>query len=144
MIDINNFEKLMNDLLVISNVFSYVIRTRRTTVELATDSEKKIIQIFDKYLIDNLEVEAWPGTKLLGHKAHIFYYQFNLESSKLLTNISNSIFEWVHPNKPEDLCFYKDKIPVFGSIAHEKYCFTINDKGEYTYINENNEYSKDI
>jgi len=29
----------------------------------------------------------------------------------------------VHPDKPEDLCFYKDDIPVFASISHERESF---------------------
>lgn len=114
----NNFDyiELLEELLKISNKFSFVIRSDY----IITEAETIILNLFEKYLLLETEVDAWPGTILLyGKKARIFYYSFTKESSDFLKKISNSLYEWLHPEKPEDLCFYNDEIPVFASISHE-------------------------
>jgi len=115
--DISGYSELLGELLIISNRFSFVIRSDY----VITESENKILVLFEKFLISRDEVVSWPGTALLyGKKAHIFYYPFNQETILLLKKISNDLFEWLHPEKPEDICFYMDKEPVFVSISHER------------------------
>ena len=114
---ISRYSELLEELLKIANTFSFVIRSNYAI----TESENIILETFEKYLLLREEVESWPGTILLyGKRAHIFYYSFNQETLSLLLKISNDLFEWLHPYKPEDLCFYKNKKPVFVSISHER------------------------
>ena len=110
-----NYTELLEELLKISNKFSFVIRSDY----IITEAEKNILSLFEKYLLLETEVEAWPGTILYGNKARIFFYSFNKESLGLLKKTSNNLYEWLHPEKPEDLCFYKNENPVFASISHE-------------------------
>jgi hypothetical protein len=111
-----NYTKLLEELLKISNKFSFVIRSD----DILTEAETSILNLFEKYLLYETEVEAWPGTELFyGGKARIFYYSFTKETFDLLIKTSNSLYEWLHPEKPEDLCFYNNETPVFASISHE-------------------------
>jgi len=123
MIDNNfNYTELLEKLLKISNKFSFVIRSDYTV----TEAEKNILSLFEKYLLLKTEVGTWPGTILYyGKKARIFYYSFNKETFDLLKKTSNNLYEWLHPEKPEDLCFYMNEIPVFASVSHECDCYFI-------------------
>ena len=118
----NNYTELLEKLLEIANKFSFVIRSDYTI----TKAEINILKSFEKYLLLETETESWPGTILLyGKKARIFYYPFRQETFELLKEAGNDLYEWLHPEKPEDLCFYRDEKPVFASISHERDCFFI-------------------
>jgi hypothetical protein len=118
--DFTNYKELLNFLLNISNKFSFVIRTNYKI----TKEEMEILRLFNKYLIYEDNVASWPGTNLLyGKTAHIYYYDFKQESFELLLKISNTLYEWEHPQKPEDLCFYNNADAIFASITHEKYSY---------------------
>jgi hypothetical protein len=120
---IDNYTELLEKLLKISNKFSFVIRTNY----LITEAEKNILYLFKNYLLLETEVEAWPGTILYyGKKSRIFYYSFNKKTFDLLRKTSDSLYEWLHPEKPEDLCFYKNETPVFVSISHEHNSYFVN------------------
>ena len=68
------YPELLSELLKISNKFSFVIRPEYTI----TETEKDILNLFEKFLLLETEIEAWPGTILLyGKKARIFYYSYN-------------------------------------------------------------------
>jgi hypothetical protein len=127
-----DYTELLEELLKISNKFSFVIRSNY----LITEAQKNILRLFENYLSLETEVEAWPGTILsYGAKARIFYYSFNKESFELLKKTGNSLYEWLHPEKPEDLCFYKNEVPVFASISHEHDSyFIMRDRQDLSYI----------
>jgi len=122
----NEYTELLKGLLRISNKFSFVIRSDYTI----TENEKSVLGLFLKYLLFEDEVESWPGTVLYGKKARIFYYTFNQETFELLMKTSSDIYEWLHPEKPEDLCFYDGDKPVFASISHEHDSFLIENDGK--------------
>lgn len=62
-----------------------------------------------------------PGTELLGHFANIYYYKIDDNAKEVLKKYANSLYEWLSPNLPEDLCFFKENKEVWlASIAHEK------------------------
>jgi hypothetical protein len=42
--------------------------------------------------------------------------------------ISDDLFQWIHPDKPEDLCFYNNDVPVFVSISHERDSYFITEE----------------
>ncbi|GMO47712.1 MAG: hypothetical protein Ta2G_03300 [Termitinemataceae bacterium] len=115
-----DFTELLTTLLGLSNEFSYIIRRDY----IITEEEKEILNNFKEHLLYEDVVDSWPGTKLLcGKKANIFFYRFNQQSCELLINMNKELYEWQHPYMPEDLCFYKNSIPIFASIAHEKYSY---------------------
>jgi hypothetical protein len=117
------YSELLNELLRISNKFSFVIRSNYTISE----TEKNILSLFRRFLLLETEVKTWPGTILLyGKKARIYYYAFNQETFELLKEVSNDLYEWLHPEKPEDLCFYNNDEPIFASISHERDSFFLS------------------
>ena len=110
------YPELLKKMLEISNRFSFVLRPNYTI----TKSEEDILSLFEQYLIFKAEVDSWPGTILYGKKAKIFYYSYSDETYKLLLGICDNLYEWLHPEKPEDLCFYYNDKSIFASISHEQ------------------------
>lgn len=50
----------------------------------------------------------WPSTNLFDDIATVYYFKTTPEALKILKDKSNSFFQWLHPELPEDLCFFKD------------------------------------
>jgi hypothetical protein len=122
-LNVIGLESILNCLLNYANRFSFVIRNK----EFITVEEKKVIDLFQPFEFQRKETSEWPGTKLLGgKKSTIFYYYFNQNTYKLLLQECKALYGWLHPNRPEDLCFYVDTIPVFASISHEQDSFFLN------------------
>jgi hypothetical protein len=73
------------------------------------------------HLISDKRVTAWPGTQLLGGApATMRIYALNDFSAKVLAEASG-LYGWQHPNRPEDLTFYRaDGTVWMASIAHEE------------------------
>ena len=91
----------------------------------------------EKYLVDYRLVLEWPGTKLLWEedKAQLYTYYLNNETSFILYNCEDYLFNWIHPEKPEDLVFYKNDNPFFISITHERDAyFELRDEGEHSIL----------
>lgn len=61
----------------------------------------------------------WVSEKLAGNTANVYYYKTDSLAREIIKNASNSLYSWVHPNLPEDLCFIKDGKPWLINIAHE-------------------------
>jgi hypothetical protein len=116
-------EGILDSLLNYANRFSFVIRNK----ESITAEEKKVIDLFQPFEFQRKETFEWPGTKLFGRrKATVFYYFYNQNTYKLLLKECKELYGWLHPNRPEDLCFYVNTIPVFASISHERDSFFLN------------------
>lgn len=85
-------------------------------------SEKAMdrIRTLTPFEIERKKTAEWPGTKLLGHKATAVTYTYNAEFVAAMKKISNSLFEWLHPDLPEDLCLLRpDDSPWLVTISHE-------------------------
>jgi hypothetical protein len=124
--NVNRIElkEILDSLLDHVNRFSFVIRHK----DSITREERKVVDIFQPFEVERKETYEWPGTKLLGkNKALVFYYYFNQNTYTLLLQECKSLYDWLHPNRPEDLCFYIDELPVFASIAHEQDSFFLDD-----------------
>ncbi len=68
----------------------------------------------------------WPGTLLLEHKAVLRLYRCDPVALEVLRR-PGSIFSWLSPEFPEDLCFFgADLEPVFASVSHEKDAWIIS------------------
>jgi hypothetical protein len=64
---------------------------------------------------------SWPGTQLLADEATVYRHRIapGLESEMLV--LASRLFEWVHPDAPEDPCFLRgDDSPVLVTISHER------------------------
>ncbi len=61
-----------------------------------------------------------------GYDAEIKIVKIDESLDFILTAISG-LYDWVYPEKPEDLCFFSKGKCFLKSIAHEKTCFIYTD-----------------
>ena len=123
---INSIRILTNNLLNYADTFSFVLREE---IEIS-EQAKTLISDLSTYLIDEKEVQEWPGTKLLIGQAKLYIYHFNQESAFVLCRFNHNLYKWIQPELPEDLIFYKENLPVFISITHEEDAyFELDDNG---------------
>jgi hypothetical protein len=73
------------------------------------------------YYRDISDVESWPGTTLIGESARLYEINYNMDVVGLLKSVSTSLFNWIQPDLPEDLCFYRPDGSVWlAIISHER------------------------
>lgn len=88
---------------------------------LLTDSARAVLESLEPYRRRVERRSEWPGTVLLGHGADVHEYQFNDEVLLQLQTAASGLYQWVHPDLPEDLCLIKsDGTPILVTIAHEE------------------------
>lgn len=87
------------------------------------DTSKNLINVMNKLknsLIEMKEESEWPSTKLWkDNTAYIYYYKTTSNAKEILENECNSLFGWLQPELPEDLCFFKDKKCWMATCSHE-------------------------
>jgi hypothetical protein len=113
---INSIIEIAEGILNFADNFSFVIREENDVSSNIT----KLISDLSTFLIEEKEVQEWPGTKLLTGKAKLYRYNLRSESASILHRTENNLFNWLQPELPEDLVFYKGQYPVFISVTHEK------------------------
>ena len=107
-----------------SSSFSFVWRKGFKFEKSAKTLKKKL-----KTYLEQTEItDNWPGTKVLGiPEDKVRFYETNKKSIEILKEVK-SLFKWLAPKYPEDLAFYYNNMPIFGSVSHEKMAFFIGDK----------------
>jgi hypothetical protein len=98
-----------------SDAFSLVWQDQIIFSQSADDLQNKLLP----YLIKEERASEWPGTKLTEIKATLRLYQTTSKSVNVLKKVGG-VYNFLAPNYPEDLVFYKKSAPWFVSIAHEK------------------------
>ncbi|WP_180322413.1 hypothetical protein [Mesobacillus foraminis] len=56
-----------------------------------------------------------------GATAYVFYFQLNNATNQFLKDRSNSLFDWISPELPEDLMFYQNDKCILAVCSHEGY-----------------------
>jgi hypothetical protein len=85
-----------------------------------TNNGLNLIKNLEQFLLNTRESNEWPGTILFNDTAIIRVYKFNNESLSILKQAANGLYDWVHPDLLEDLCFLrKDGRPLLVTISHE-------------------------
>ncbi|MFC3749048.1 hypothetical protein [Paenibacillus sp. GCM10012306] len=74
--------------------------------------------------------DHWPGTRLFGHYADIYYFQCCDEATEILLSYTTGLYSWVQPKLPDDLCFLRDGKPWLTNTAHEEQSFIDTDVEE--------------
>ncbi len=99
--------------------------------EPATRQCKLIRQSLKPLLIFGCRQNKWPGNEVynLNPTAYYTVEYYNIQerfipnakdlAEKALLTV-DSLYEWDHPNRPMDLCMYRDGICWFYVVAHEK------------------------
>lgn len=115
-----DFETLLSFAATRASTFSLVVRDPA----VLDDHAKRVLDDLSPYKAHEADVSEWPGTRLVGNTARLVHYRVADESIQLLRSASESLYEWVVPSLPEDLCFYRpDGAVLLGSISHEAAAF---------------------
>lgn len=113
-----NYEKLIDYANKLCYEFSLV---SKLLPEDMTKTMKDVLKELSPFLIEiipggdpSIEHLSWGGLPVL-------YYQFNKKTTKILKEYCNTLYSWLFPRLPEDLCFYKSgRIPWLINISHEQ------------------------
>ena len=63
----------------------------------------------------------WPGTILLSDEASVYWFRVSADLGEKLKRQVESLFEWVHPELPEDPCFFREDGEVLlVTTSHEQ------------------------
>lgn len=118
------------------NICDEFILVKRDQLEL-TETTEILIEELKPYVKTEKKQEEWPGTRLLGHHADVYYFDCKPELEELLINKANGLYQWRHPELLEDLCFFKNNAVWLMTTAHEKLGFIqTTDRVEISMIRE--------
>ncbi len=117
-----DYNSTLDSLIKSCNIFSLVISND------ITNEEKHTLNVLRQYLLRKENTNTWPGTKLYGYTADVYYFSYTKESKEILKSMVGNFREWLHP-LPEDLCFYYNDTPIFASTAHENDAFFMKEVG---------------
>jgi hypothetical protein len=82
---------------------------------------RELLSALRPALIAETVSSEWPGTRLLSGTATLRRFQLNTASAALLTGAAESLYDWVQPALPEDLCLLRpDGTPWIVTIAPER------------------------
>jgi hypothetical protein len=74
----------------------------------------------------------WPGTTLYGHEALIYSYRVAPGLSNVLQVLASHLFAWMHPEAPEDMCFFRESDRVLlVTTSHEADAYLYLSAGEF-------------
>ena len=86
------------------------------------DRGAEVLAKLKRHLIEITHESEWPGTELVGHTAVVHRFRFDFTSAEVLKESANRLYEWVQPERPEDLCILRsDGSPWLVSITHERW-----------------------
>jgi hypothetical protein len=94
------------------------------------ENARRLLARLDRHLIDTTHRSAWPGTKLLDATAIVYRYAFNFECAEILKDVASRLYDWVHPELPEDPCILRrDGTEWLVTISHECFaCLELSDE----------------
>jgi hypothetical protein len=96
-------------LLVVRESYPGVERTARALADLS------------QWLVSRELRSDWPGTILEDEKAAVYRYRLDVELVERLATLSQGLYDWVHPELPEDLCLLREGLdPWLVSVSHER------------------------
>jgi hypothetical protein len=98
----------------------------------------KVLELLRPFLIEQKEVDEWPGTKLLQGSATLLKYCLNESVAQILKTSAEGLFDWQQHQLPEDIGFLKGTgHPWLVSISHEHDAWLILSRDEYIALDEN-------
>lgn len=92
--------------------------------EQLSDSARAALKALAPFGVEERITDHWPGTVLYGSTARVKEFQLSGGAVGVLSTAAVGLFDWLHPNLPEDLCFLRaDGTTWLTSIAHEHDAF---------------------
>jgi hypothetical protein len=102
------------------NTFAFVENRQMMVIE-----EERLAYIdsliapIEEHFIERKIQQEWETTKLFEETAYVFYFHLNNVTRQFLKERSNSLFDWISPELPEDLIFYMDRKCQLATCSHE-------------------------
>lgn len=92
------------------------------------DRIKPLMEYIEPFVVKHYESDEYCDRKT-GGSYNIYYVDFIGSLIGLICS-AQSLYNWIYPDLPEDICFYKEGKCFLKSIAHEKLCwiYTENEK----------------
>lgn len=97
--------------------------------EPLSENIDKILKELEKHKIKSEKTNSW-SLNFIGNEdgvnddmdflPELKYYNANNETKNILLKYSTSLYDWILPNLPEDLCFLKDDKYILASVSHNK------------------------
>lgn len=78
-----------------------------------------LIAYVDEHLVERKIQQEWATTKLVDDTAYVFYFNLNNATKQFLKDHSNSLFDWINPELPEDLMFFQNDKCILATCTHE-------------------------
>lgn len=80
--------------------------------------------LFGRHVLDDFHASEWPGTKLIGHPAHVFVINFDESIAEVILRTEPELNKWLYPSSralPEDICLFNSSgdTPTLVSVTHE-------------------------
>ena len=94
------------------------ILVKRDQIDLNKNGEA-LIEKLKPHIKEIRRQEEWPGTRLLGHYADVYYFNCTEALKRILLRTTDRLYEWSQPGLLEDLCFYKNKEEWLVTVGHE-------------------------
>jgi hypothetical protein len=100
----------------------------------ASKAVSRTVERFLPFVVSQSRRSKWPGTELLaGQQATVYEFLLCAQSIQLLFSVSRNVFDWVHPDLPEDICFLDQNGGAwFVSITHERDAYLQVSREQYT------------
>lgn len=88
------------------------------------ESCRQFLDSLEEYRVEIASQTEWPGTKLVGFSAPVYWYRLTPELIAVLKAKVSSLYDWSIPDLPEDLAFYRpDRSALLGTSSHEPFAF---------------------
>jgi hypothetical protein len=118
------------------NYCDYFVLVIRHSIE-ASASAVAVLDRLEPYLVRAEESSEWPGTQLLGSTARVYRYKLTSDTTFILGEVAERLFDWQQPELPEDLCLVRpDGNPWLVTIAHEEDAYLILSNDEHRALTE--------
>ena len=75
----------------------------------------------EEHLIERRIQKEWETTRLSEDTAYVYYFKMNNATRQFLKDQCHSLFDWMSPERPEDLMFYHNDKCILAVCSHEKY-----------------------
>jgi hypothetical protein len=93
--------------------------------------EARLSSLFEGQIVTSFLAGAWPGTRLVGHRARVTIVRFDSRVARRVVDAGPLLWDWTHANPaslPEDLCLFRQgaEMPAFFSVTHEGLSWVIS------------------
>ncbi|MDQ1748887.1 MAG: hypothetical protein QOD07_3150 [Frankiaceae bacterium] len=113
------YRDLLRGVAAVATFIGLIIRSPKVQLSPRADG---VLAALTPFLVADDEVDAWPGTALVGsRRSRRLLFRVESASLDVLLDAAIGLFEWVNPQLPEDLHLLRaDGTTVLGTVAQEE------------------------